>query len=87
MSYLFVFGFILFQEEQRRQAKVNREKLCQVLEEHEEIHSQVRWRRVCDIFENDPLWKSITPEDRKVGAILLCMNFTVMILNDKLFGN
>ncbi|XP_011402836.2 PREDICTED: pre-mRNA-processing factor 40 homolog B-like [Amphimedon queenslandica] len=52
-------------EEQRQVAKKNREELRKVLEEHEEIHSQTRWRRVSDIFEDHPLWKAMTHDDRK----------------------
>lgn len=37
-----------------------------MLEDHEEIHSKVRWRRVCDLFEDHPLWKLMNHEDRKV---------------------
>jgi pre-mRNA-processing factor 40 len=52
-------------EEQRQQAKKNREELRKILEDHEEVHSQIRWRRVCDIFEDHSLWKIMTHEDRK----------------------
>ena len=37
------------------------------MEDHEEIHSQIRWRRVCDIMDGHPVWKSVHPEDRKVS--------------------
>ena len=35
------------------------------MEEHEEIHSEVRWRRVCAIFDDHPVWKAVLPEERK----------------------
>ena len=38
------------------------------MEDHEEIHSQIRWRRVCDIMDGHPVWKSVHPEDRKVST-------------------
>ena len=59
-----------FQEEQRQLAKRNREELRQLLEDHEEIHSGVRWRRVCDIFDENALWKKVPAEDRKVGLVI-----------------
>lgn len=36
-----------------------------MMEEHEEVHSGIRWRRVCAIFEDHPLWKAVNPEERK----------------------
>lgn len=36
-----------------------------MMEEHEEVHSGIRWRRVCAIFEDHPLWKVVNPEERK----------------------
>ena len=36
-----------------------------MMEEHEEVHSGIRWRRVCAIFEEHPLWKAVNPEERK----------------------
>ena len=53
------------QEEQRKQAKRNREELRKIMEDHEEVHSEIRWRRVCSLFEDHPLWKSVNPEERK----------------------
>ena len=38
------------QEEQRKLAKQYREELRELLEEHEEVHSEIRWRKVCYIF-------------------------------------
>ena len=35
------------------------------MEEHEEVHSEIRWRRVCALFEENPLWKAVNPEERK----------------------
>ena len=35
------------------------------MEEHEEVHSEIRWRRVCAIFEDHQLWKAVNPEERK----------------------
>ena len=35
------------------------------MEEHEEVHSEIRWRRVCALFEDHPLWKSVSVEERK----------------------
>ena len=35
------------------------------MEEHEEVHSEIRWRRVCALFEEHPLWKSVSAEERK----------------------
>ena len=35
------------------------------MEEHEEVHSEIRWRRVCALFEDHPLWKQVNPEERK----------------------
>ena len=35
------------------------------MEEHEEVHSEIRWRRVCALFEEHPLWKAVNPEERK----------------------
>ncbi|KAL5497081.1 hypothetical protein EMCRGX_G013480 [Ephydatia muelleri] len=52
-------------EEQRQQAKRNREALKKMMEEHEEVHSEIRWRRVCALFEDHPLWKSVSVEERK----------------------
>ena len=57
--------FLLSQEEQRQRAKRNREELRVMMEEHEEVHSGIRWRRVCAIFEDHPLWKAVNPEERK----------------------
>ena len=57
--------FLLPQEEQRQRAKRNREELRVMMEEHEEVHSGIRWRRVCAIFEDHPLWKAVNPEERK----------------------
>ncbi len=53
------------QEELRQAAKRKREELREVMEEHEEVHSEVRWRRVCAIFEDHPVWKSVPAEERK----------------------
>ena len=36
-----------------------------MMEEHEEVHSEIRWRRVCALFEEHPLWKSVSAEERK----------------------
>ena len=36
-----------------------------MMEEHEEVHSEIRWRRVCALFEEHPLWKQVNPEERK----------------------
>ncbi len=49
----------------RQAAKRKREELREIMEEHEEIHSEIRWRRVCALFEEHPLWKDITAEERK----------------------
>lgn len=57
--------FLFSQEEQRQRAKRNREELRVMMEEHEEVHSGIRWRRVCAIFEDHPLWKAVNPEERK----------------------
>ena len=35
------------------------------MEEHEEVHSEIRWRRVCAIFDDHPLWRTVNPEERK----------------------
>ena len=35
------------------------------MEDHEEVHSEIRWRRVCALFEDQPLWKAVNPEERK----------------------
>lgn len=35
------------------------------MEDHEEVHSEIRWRRVCALFEDNPLWKAVNPEERK----------------------
>ena len=35
------------------------------MEEHEEVHSEIRWRRVCAIFDEHPLWRAVNPEERK----------------------
>ena len=35
------------------------------MEDHEEVHSEIRWRRVCVIFEDHPLWKMVPAEERK----------------------
>ncbi len=49
----------------RQEAKRKREELREIMEDHEEVHSEIRWRRVCALFEDHPLWKSITAEERK----------------------
>ena len=61
----FLSSTTMEQEEQRKQAKRNREELRKVMEEHEEVHSEIRWRRVCALFEDHPLWKLVNPEERK----------------------
>ena len=35
------------------------------MEEHEEVHAEIRWRRVCAIFDDHPLWRAVNPEERK----------------------
>ena len=44
--------YLFFQEEQRKLAKQYREELRDLMEEHEEVHSEIRWRRVCVIFDD-----------------------------------
>ena len=44
------------------------------MEEHEEIHSQTRWRRVCDIMDGTAAWKAVHPEDRKVSEGIEFLN-------------
>lgn len=52
-------------EEQRKLAKQHRDELHQLMEDHEEVHSEIRWRRVCFIFEDHPMWKRVNAEERK----------------------
>ena len=30
-----------------------------------QVHSEIRWRRVCSIFDDHPLWRAVHPEERK----------------------
>ena len=60
------FFLILFsQEEQRQKAKKAREDLRIFLENHRKMHSTVRWRRACELFDGDPVWEAVHERDRK----------------------
>lgn len=52
-------------EQERERAKENREKLQVYLEEHPRMHSHVRYRKACEMFENDKVWNSVAERDRK----------------------
>merc|ERR1711962_354715 len=52
-------------DEDRERAKENREKLRLYLEEHPRMHSHVRWRKACDMFENDKTWSVVPEHERK----------------------
>jgi len=52
-------------EQDRERAKENREKLRLYLEEHPRMHSHVRWRKACDMFENDKTWSVVPERERK----------------------
>ena len=30
-----------------------------------QVHSEIRWRRVCAVFDDHPLWRAVHPEERK----------------------
>lgn len=52
-------------EQDRERAKENREKLRLYLEEHPRMHSHVRWRKACEMFENDKTWSVVPERERK----------------------
>lgn len=52
-------------EEQRAKAKKAREDLRSFLESHKKMHSSVRWRRACEMFDSDPMWEAVHERDRK----------------------
>lgn len=62
MSTLFI---LCSQEEQRAKAKKAREDLRSFLESHKKMHSSVRWRRACEMFDGDPMWEAVHERDRK----------------------
>jgi len=52
-------------EQERERAKENKEKLRIYLEEHPRMHSHVRWRKACEMFENDKMWSVVPERERK----------------------
>lgn len=62
ISTLFI---LCLQEEQRAKAKKAREDLRSFLESHKKMHSSVRWRRACEMFDSDPMWEAVHERDRK----------------------
>jgi len=52
-------------DQEREKAKENREKLQIYLEEHPRMHSHVRYRKACEMFESDKVWNSVVERDRK----------------------
>jgi len=52
-------------EQERERAKENREVLRAHLEDHPRMHSHVRWKKACEMFENDELWACVPERERK----------------------
>lgn len=52
-------------EQHRERAKEDREKLRIYLEEHPRMHSHVRYRKACDMFESDKIWNAVPERERK----------------------
>lgn len=52
-------------EQERERAKENREKLRIYLEEHPRMHSHVRYRKACEMFDTDKVWNAVLERDRK----------------------
>jgi len=52
-------------EQERERAKENREVLRAHLEDHPRMHSHVRWKKSCEMFENDELWTCVPERERK----------------------
>jgi len=52
-------------EQDRERAKENREKLRIYLEEHPRMHSHVRWRKACELFDSDKIWNAVPERERK----------------------
>ncbi|XP_065843846.1 pre-mRNA-processing factor 40 homolog B-like [Oscarella lobularis] len=52
-------------ELQRQKAKQLREDLKKLFESHEKFHSEIRWRYVCDIFQDAPEFQAVPVSERR----------------------
>ena len=52
-------------EEERVRAKRAKEQLREFLETHSKMHSHMRWRKACEMFEGETIWEDVPERDRK----------------------
>nr|XP_047142980.1 pre-mRNA-processing factor 40 homolog B isoform X1 [Hydra vulgaris] len=52
-------------EQEREKAKESREQLRIYLEDHPRMHSHVRWRKACDMFDKEKIWSVVPERERK----------------------